>query len=88
MAKPLSEMSERELESAYKKESDTGSKLTDEMISAGRGTERPTETRTKDDELSRKYNSHMDRMQAIVGEQRERERYQGNRKPIKRHRWG
>lgn len=87
MAKPLSEMSERELESAYEKESDNGSKVTSDMIAAGRGSEKPSETRTKDDALSRRLNEHFDRMRSINDERAARMRYHGNLKPIKKHRF-
>lgn len=87
MPKPLSEMSERELQSARDKSNAESSKVTSEMIEAGRGTEKPSETRTKNDALSERWKKVMDRHNEIVDEERKRQTYHGSLKPIKRHRW-
>lgn len=87
MAKPLAEMSERELQGARDKSNAETSKITTELIDAGRGTEKPSETRTKNDALSERWKVAMDRHNAIVDEERKRMTYHGSLKPIKRHRF-
>lgn len=80
----LPKMSATVLQTAHDKESATGSKITDEMINAGRGTEKPTETRTKTDDLSLRYQAHADRWRAINDEMDARRKYHGSLKPIKK----
>lgn len=82
--KPVAELSAAQLRAALDKADAVHSAILDEMIANGRGHERPTETAVKDDDLSRRFNASMARMQELRFEARERERYHGSLRPIKR----
>jgi hypothetical protein len=87
MAKALDLMSARELQDAYDRSSAKRSKLNTEMIEAGRGYEKPSETRTKTDDLARRVNEEGERFDAITREMDRRKTYHGSLKPIQKTKW-
>jgi len=70
----LRNLSDNALKAHYEKLLSKGRPLLDEMINTGRGTERPNETRTKSDPLSRKLQAYWDEFQKVVDHMRDRER--------------
>lgn len=86
MAKALGDMSASELQAAYDRASAHSSKLGKEMIDAGRGYEKPSETRGKSDELAKRVNEASDRFNAVVAEMDRRKKYHGSLKPIRKSR--
>lgn len=83
MAKSFPEMTESEIRKAWDKVRAAGSRLCDEMIAAGRGLERPSETRLLTDELAVRVNAHSVVHCDIVAEMRRRETYHGSLKRIR-----
>jgi hypothetical protein len=81
--KNITLMSRPEIERAYARLQKIGSDIADEMIADGRGYELPTETRTKTDELSVRYNAYADLLFSVVSEIRYRQQYHGNLRPVK-----
>ena len=85
---PHADLSGPELTRRYEKNLKEGSQIGQEMIAAGRGYEKPSETRTKTDSLSQRSNANSDRHNSFVEEMRRRERFHGGNKPIpKPHRY-
>jgi hypothetical protein len=80
----LSTMSAAQIEAHYNKLQARSSALGREMIDAGRGYEKPSETRTKSDPLAKKVNAISDELQPVIAEMDARRRYHGNLKPIHR----
>jgi hypothetical protein len=80
---PHAHLSETKLETLYKKHNEESSQLSSEMIAAGRGTEKPSETRTKNDPLAQRVNAASDRHAKIVEEMQRRRRFHGQLKPIR-----
>lgn len=70
----LRNLSDTALKTHYDKLRAKGGPLLDEMINMGRGIEKPTETRTKSDPLSRKLQAYWDEFQKVVDHMRDRER--------------
>jgi hypothetical protein len=82
--KPLEDLSEKELINLYDHISDIVSGLTTDLINAGRGREYYSETKPKNDSLSKQYISFSERLRDIASEKRRRMEYHGNLKPIRR----
>jgi hypothetical protein len=76
------DLSASKLQAAYSKQQAENSQLNSEMIMAGRGYEKPTETRTKSDSLAKRVNAASDRHNALVEEMRRRQRFSGTLKPL------
>lgn len=70
------------LEAALAKARAEGTKLNEEMIAAGRGTEKPTETRGKTDDLSQRVNKSHELERSLQEEVKRRQRYHGKTTPI------
>ena len=77
MAKPYKDMSGPELQRVYDASDRGRSKLLKDMISAGRGYEKPSETRTKNDALAKRVNEASDKHWAIMREMNARKEYHG-----------
>lgn len=71
-----------ELERALAKAHALSMALCDEMIAAGRGHERPSETRTKADELAQRVNAAAQAEQALRDEAARRQAWHGNLRRI------
>jgi hypothetical protein len=67
------------LEKEYEQMTLHSSALNREFIDQGRGQERPTEIRSKTDDLSRRYNAVSDRVQKLSNEHQSRYRMGGRR---------
>lgn len=83
----LSKLSERKLRELIDKRSAVVSARTSDLINAGRGNERCSDTRTKaeeGDDLAIAWRTASDAFYEAIEEEQARLRYQGNRKPIKR----
>jgi hypothetical protein len=80
---PHAHLSEEKLETLYKKHNEESPQLGSEMIAAGRGLEKPSETRTKNDPLAQRVNAGADRHAKIVEEMQRRRRFHGQLKPIR-----
>ena len=76
--KALREMTRAEIERAADKAHKASSALIAEMIAAGRGTERPSQTALKNDDLSRRYLAAFQTERDIADECRRRMDFQGN----------
>lgn len=77
-------MSATQLEKTTEKADKAHMALVDKMIAAGRGHEKPSETRTKDDALSKEFNASMERVGELSQERQARLTYHGKLHPIKR----
>lgn len=80
----LAALTAAQLKTAIERADALHSALLDEMIEAGRGHERPTETARLSDDLSRRFNASMQRLGELYGEKRSRMEYHGSMRPIKR----
>lgn len=84
----LSKLSASKLQALTAKRGDALSALTSQLIQAGYGRERASETRSRaaetGDALALAYVRAMDEAQACYDEESARKRYQGNLNPIKR----
>ncbi len=80
----FSKFSKAQLESAIAREDKLMNVLIDEMIAAGRGHEKPSETSLKRDSLSLRYNKVRAKQSELEFERRERLTYHGKLSPIKR----
>lgn len=76
--KALHDMTRSELEREAAKADKLYSAILDEMIAAGRGHERPSETRMKKDSLSLRFIASLCLCQDFVQESRRRMEYHGN----------
>lgn len=72
------------LRAAIDKADAESSALCDALIIAGRGHERPSETRAKTDDLSMRYIAAADRCAALYGERSRRVAYHGTEHRIRR----
>ncbi len=79
----MNHLSAKKLSEAISKASDARSRITDEMIAAGRGYERHNETMTKDDGLSLRYIAASNRCADLRGEEKRRMEWHGSLKPIR-----
>lgn len=84
MTKQPESMSRAELQRAMDRAGKASMELCDEMIAAGRGNERPSETAGKTDPLSVRFNAARALDSALHAEAARRMRYHGNLLPIKR----
>jgi len=80
---PYSHLSSTALKGAYDKHKMKGSAINQEMIDAGRGYEKPSETRTKSDPLSQRKNAASDVHSHLVTEMQRRESAHGSLKPLR-----
>ena len=76
--KPLTELTPAELERRKRSIARRSEIINDAMIAAGRGFEKPTETRTKTDALSARWRECSDAWIAVVAEEQRRITYHGN----------
>lgn len=83
--KSLSDLSPAQLSAAEKKADLAHSKLIDEMIEKGRGHERPTETRGKSDDLSKRFMASLNHSSDIAFEKRRRMEYHGSLRAVKKN---
>lgn len=79
---PHANLSATKLQAAYQKQKAENLRLNGEMIATGRGYERPSKTRTKTDELSRRVNAAADRHNSLLTEIRRREEFSGSLKRL------
>ena len=79
---PHASLSKPKLEAAYKKAKEADSKTTRELIEAGRGNERPSETAKKTDELSQRAIAAAEQRQSLFQEMERRKAWGGTLKPI------
>lgn len=84
MAKSVQELTAAQLSAAIEKADAAHSLIIDEMIDAGRGHEKPTETIKRDDPLSQRMRESFERFSVLHGERDRRMTYHGNLKPIRR----
>lgn len=80
----LTLLSEKKLRDAYCKTSAARSEVTDELIAAGRGYERHSETAAKSDPLSCKYIAAHEACAAVIAEQKRRMEWHGSLRPIRK----
>lgn len=84
MPKPIELLTRAELHRAMEKAHAAWSALIDEMIAAGRGHEMPTVTRTKSDDLSKRFIAALDHDSSLRAELRHRMEFHGKATPIRR----
>ncbi len=80
----LTLLSEKKLRAEYDRTSAARSLVTDELIAAGRGYERHSETVAKSDELSLRYLAAHEACAAVVAEQKRRMEWHGSLRPIRK----
>lgn len=83
MSKPIRELTRSELDRALAQAHKRSMELVDAMIAAGRGHERPSDTRGKADELSQRVNAAADSEQALRAEAARRMAWHGSHHRIK-----
>ncbi len=82
--KPISEISGTDLKKRIARVSKRSSEITQELIDSGRGYEKPTETLTKDDSLSKLWKENHRELSTLLGELEARRTYHGSDRPIRR----
>lgn len=83
MKKTLSQLSARELLAKQEKARELASSICSELIASGRGHEKPSETRTKTDELSLRWLANSRECADIGAEVERRKTWHGSLKPIR-----